>query len=186
MTLTPSRSCAWLRRRSRGSYPAVLPTASQHGSQAPYWGMAPGYHKSTTRRALPSGRSSAFQPSLRPKVSSRWLKLTRSRAPRYGTRSPSAIRVSFGSTQGRSARITTWSLSMCDSTGNARGRIADRHLACRHWSNTSSKSRWNCPSSRNGLPARGFLSRRFEPRRLQQVPAGQRERSTMRELNPLR
>ena len=140
--------------------------------------MARGYHKSTARRALPSGRSSAFQSSLRPKVSSRWLKLTHSRAPRYGTRSPSAIRVSFGSNQGRSARITTWPPSMCDSTGNARGRIADRQLACRHWSNTSSKSRWNCSSwrwnclsSRNGLPARGLLSRTFERRRLQRVPA---------------
>jgi hypothetical protein len=87
----------------------------------------------------------------------------------------------------RSARITTWSPPMCDSTGNARGRIADRHLACRHWSNTSSKSRWNCssrcwncPSSRNGLPARGLLSRTLERRRLQRVPAGQRERSSMR------
>jgi hypothetical protein len=130
MTLTPSPVLRMASPPQPGSYPAVLPTASQQGSQAPYWGMARGYHKSTTRRALPSGRSSAFQPSLCPKVSSRWLK-TRSRAPRYGTRSPSAIRVSFGSTQGRSARITTWSPSMCDSTGNARGRIADRQLACK-------------------------------------------------------
>jgi hypothetical protein len=160
MTLTPSPVLRMSSPPQPGQfYPAVLPTASQQGSQAPYWGMARGYHKSTTRRALPSGRSSAFQPSLRPKVSSRWLKLTRSRAPRYRTRSPSAIRVSFGSTQGRSARITTWSSSMCDSTGNARGRIADRQLACRHWSNTSSKSRWNCSSWRWNCPS----SRKWAP-----------------------